>query len=226
MSPNKNAKFFDFINEFQPGRKNHWESVFLQVQQPLILGDVDSVLEFGPNRGLTGAILKYYGIDYLSADIHSEFIEPDFKKSILEFKSKRKFDMVCAFQVLEHNPPEDFPRHLDKLAMLSKKYVYISLPYSGRWFSFSFNLNLPRLNISFSRVFTWNRFLKKTRPLESYRKLVKPFPYHSRHWFEIGDRDFTLKQISAGFKKHQLKINSYFHSNSFPKHCFFLLEKM
>ena len=233
---NKNSKFYqDAINEIQNHRKIHWESIYHQVQQITLLKDVHSILEFGPGRGLTGSILKYYGHDYMSCDLESpdlespynhKFTKPDFYSSILDFKTTNKYDLVCAFEVLEHNPLEEFQSHIVKLAKLSRKYIYLSLPYSGRWISFTLNINLPKLRLNFSKMFKWDRIISPKRDIKNYLKLKKPFPFHDKHWFEFGDKNFKMKDIQKVFLENKLNLIETFHSQSFPMHCFFLLSKI
>lgn len=80
--------------------------------------------------------------------------------------------MVSAFQVLEHNPLFELKDHLIKMKSLSNKYIYISVPYSGRWMSFNFDLNLFPSRFgrgSKSIAFTFPRlFSKKKRPIKQY----------------------------------------------------------
>jgi len=65
----------------------------------------------------------YYGID----DNPTKEIEKGEKISIENFKTKNKWDIVCAFSLLEHtkNPVEV----IKKIKKLSKKYIFISVPY-------------------------------------------------------------------------------------------------
>ena len=42
--------------------------------------------------------------------------------------------MIYHFKVyIEHNPIEKLESHLLKMKKLTNKYMYISLPFSGRW---------------------------------------------------------------------------------------------
>ena len=55
---------------------------------------------------------------------------------------------------------------------LSNKYVYISIPYSGRWFSLNLEMNfMPTKLGRWKKTFllTWPRLIRKTRQIEKYR---------------------------------------------------------
>ena len=213
-----------FTNDVRANRQKHWLSLYHQISIPVCLEDVQTVLEFGPGRGLLGANLKHFSIDYYSADVVDGYYgyKPDYKSSIADFDSNQTFDLVCAFQTLEHNPPETFVPHLKKMAEYSNKYVFISLPYYGRWFSFNLSFNLPKIDKNISKTFAMNRWFPKSRPIDKYRKSDTPY---SHHWFEVGDKDFTKKDITRYAKSLNLAIDRMFHSHSFPYHIFILMRK-
>ncbi len=202
--------------------EKHWLSVFHQLTVPACLEDVHSVLEFGPGRGFLGAVLKYYGVEYCAADVVDHGAKPDFLCDIMSFPEDKTFDLVCAFQTLEHNPPETYVPHLKKMASASNKYVYISLPYYGRWLSLNLSVNLPKINRNFIKTFTLDRLPIK-RPIEKYRESKTPYAHH---WFEVGDKGFKKKDLIKHAEKAGLKITKMKHSHSFPYHIFILMEKV
>lgn len=216
-------EYRNFTNDVRPHRKQEWESLYHQVAVPVALNDVQTVLEFGPGRGLLGAMLKHYGLNYASSDVVDMGAKPDFNYPIMDFPLGNKYDLVCAFQTLEHNPPEHLLPHLKKMTDLSNKYVFVSLPYSGRWASFRFNLGLPGLRKNIERAFTWYRLKPPVRPLEQYR--VSKTPY-SHHWVEIGDTGYKKEDLRTMAKTIGLKVAKEFHSNSYPYHYFVLFEKI
>lgn len=217
-------KYKYFTNDVRPKREKHWLSLFYQLSVPICLEDVSSVLEFGPGRGLMGACLKHYQMDYTSVDVVDGYYgyKPDYISNIKNFETEKKFDLVCAFQTLEHNPPETFIPHLKKMAEASNKYVFVSLPYYGRWFSFNISVNFPKIDRNFSKVFCFDRLFPKKRPIEKYKKSETPYDHH---WFEIGDKGFRKKDLKKLASQAGLKINKSFHSHSFPYHIFILMEK-
>lgn len=213
-----------FTNDVRSNREKHWLSIFHQLSIPVCLDDVKSVLEFGPGRGLFGVALKHFGMTYRSVDVVDGYYgyKPDYNSNIAGFSTEDKFDLVCAFQALEHNPPETFVPHLQKMAEISNKYVYVSLPFYGRWFSFNISLNLPKISRNFSKSFVMNRLFPKKRPVEKYRQSKTPYAHH---WFEVGDSGFTKKDIRRLASEAGLSVNKMFHSSMFPYHIFVLMEK-
>ncbi|UCE06678.1 MAG: class I SAM-dependent methyltransferase, partial [bacterium] len=144
MGGKSSALFKHWTSDFNEKRYFEWQSIWFQAKEIIQRPDIHSVLEFGSGRNLTKAIVEHFGIRHLAVDVSDRFC-PDVVSSIEEFFTDEKFDMVCAFEVLEHNPFEKFEALLLKMKSFSKQYVYISLPFSGRWFTIQFNVNLPKV---------------------------------------------------------------------------------
>lgn len=217
------ASYIDFRSDFDESREVHWLSVYHQLSIPICSPDVKSILEFGPGRGLFGLIARYFGHEYCGVDVDTSRGEVDVESTIKDFQTDKKYDLVCAFQTLEHNPPEDLLVHLKKMAELSSKYVFISLPYSGRWISFCINVNVPKIQRMFKTVFAWDRLLRRPRPVEKFRSDPNPFQYH---WFEVGDKGFSKADLRSVACEAGLKTVKDFHSVTFPYHYFMLFEKV
>ena len=210
----QSAEYINFTNDVRLHREQQWGSIFQQLTIPITTPDVHSVLEFGPGRGFLGAALKHFCLDYKSVDVKDAGANPDYLGDIISFESKKKFDLVCAFQVLEHNPPETFVPHLRQMAKNSKKYVYVSLPFYGRWFSLNLSVNLPKIRRNFVKTLTFGR-LDANRPIEKYRQSKTPYKHH---WFEIGDKGFKKRDLYNHARDAGLKITKIQHSNLFVKH--------
>ena len=215
------SDYIRLTNDVRKHRKAHWESVYLQAQ-PAVCLDIHSVFEIGPGRGLLKAILKHYSISYTSVDIANRGANPDFIGDFSKLKFKEKYDMICSFETLEHNPPEKLLPMLEKMSQMSNRYVYISLPFNGRWISgnIAFNFFGFRKFLSFALI--WRRIFYKRRPLDDYRKHKNPYKHH---WFEVGEPHFTKAKMRSIFDKANLTLIESRHSNSHPEHLFFLLEK-
>jgi hypothetical protein len=148
--------------------------------------------------------------------------KPDFNYPIENFPLGQKYDLVCAFQTLEHNPVEKLGPHLKKMADLSNKYVFVSLPYSGRWISIKLNVGLPGFRRNLSLTLPWYRLTPPKRPIDQYR--VSKTPY-SHHWFEIGDEGMKKDDLKKLAIANGLKVSKEFHVGAFPYHYFVLFEK-
>jgi hypothetical protein len=191
-------------------------------KEPICLPDVSSVLEFGPGRGSTKTLIEHFGIEHLGVGIDPRY-PCDIKQTIKDFTSERTFDMVCSFQTLEHNPLETLPEYLAKFRDLSNRYVYISVPYSARWISLLFNINLKK-KINFKKIFLWT--FRKTKPRDpdvaAYAKQADPY---APHWWEVGDKRFSKRDMLRVIQECGLAVVKHFHNPIFPYHLFYLLEK-
>lgn len=90
----------------------------------------ESVLEIGPGDGLYGQYLKRNGIRYASAD-HADDIQSDYKVNLgtepLPIKDNT-FDLISAFQVLEHIPFTSVSGAVAELHRVTKRYVFLDIP--------------------------------------------------------------------------------------------------
>ncbi|MBF0138533.1 MAG: class I SAM-dependent methyltransferase [Magnetococcus sp. DMHC-1] len=220
----KNSEWFkDYSNDFRSHRKRQFFSIFYQAGEIITNPEVKSVLEFGSGRNVTKALVEHFGIRHVSVDQNPNFIS-DFNGDLGLFTSTETYDMVCAFQMLEHNPLEKIGGILEKFRDLSQKYVFISVPFSGRSGSFSIQTNIALLSFSLIRCFTWDRLRKIVRPTEKYQKLP-PEKKYGPHWWEVGDKNFTLGDMNALLDRSGLKTVKRFHNEFYPYHLFYLLEK-
>ena len=223
---NKESEWFKYYSaDFHTNRKNQFLSIFYQVSQSITDLDIKSVLEFGTGRNVSKALIEHFNINHHSVDFDNKRFIPDEVSTILEYKTNRGYDIVCAFQVLEHNPIETIKNHLIKMNSLSKKYVFISVPYSGRWISINMEMNFMPSRFGRLRktiLFTWPRIFKKTRPIEQYKKRKDKY---NPHWWEVGDKNVSKKAFQNIINEAGLKINKTFHNEYFPYHIFYLLEK-
>lgn len=179
------AEYLYFANDFQPGRERHWLSIWLQAAPTIMRPDVKSVLEFGGGRDITRSLARHFGIEYTSVDISDRFF-PDVKSSIVDYPFDGKtYDLVCSFQCLEHNPWDEAVELLDHMTKFSHKYLYLSVPYSGGWFSFSFSLRLPK--ISWQRSFYSVFDNCGGGPIDVAALEARPAERkHAGHWWEVG----------------------------------------
>ncbi|MFZ0547490.1 MAG: hypothetical protein WAM60_18735, partial [Candidatus Promineifilaceae bacterium] len=93
-----------FLNE----RKLY--SYFLQCKTIADLPDVEKILEIGPGGCIAQTLLKHIGYEYATMDTQP-LIEPDILSNFLDFETagyEDTFDLVAAFQMLEHIPYEQF----------------------------------------------------------------------------------------------------------------------
>jgi SAM-dependent methyltransferase len=92
------------------------------------------ILEIGPGNNDLSNYLKYRDYKLTTCDINSEY-GPDVVGDILELPFKDKqFEIITAFQVIEHINWKDIERALKEMKRVSKEWVIISVPYSAFFF--------------------------------------------------------------------------------------------
>lgn len=194
---------YEFLKYVHNRRFN---SYFYQLKSIIELSP-DSILEIWIWNWIIKKLLQW-DYNYKSLDIDKK-LKPDYIWSLPNtWLKNKKFDIVCAFQVLEHLKYSEFNKCLKELHRLSKKYVIISLPCS--WIDLKFEIQLP--------------FCKKIRFHHVFPKFYKKPIFDWEHYWWIGKKGYWLKRIKNDIKKI-FYIKKYFipYENTF--HCFFVLEK-
>ncbi len=183
------------------------------------------MLEFGSGRNLTKFITGFLGLSHTAVDVSDRF-RPDHVSSILDFPFRdRKYDLVCSFQCLEHNPLEQLDDLIAHMVQFTSRYLYVSLPYAGSWFSFSFNIRIPKFHFSVRKYVVSDLVGGRridVRPLRSR----PPERFHSPHWWEVGRPGTRKRTVIAKFESHGLKLVDQYHNVFYPNHVFFLFERI
>jgi len=188
-----------------------WSSYWYQID--LILAYCPkSILEIGVGDKVVGSYLKanFPDVVYKSFD-NDEKLHPDILGSIENYAFPAgQYDLVCAFEVLEHLPFEKFPAILTKLKRASREYVIISLPRWGR--HFSLEIRLPFFG-EIKCQYKFNFF-----PIEH--------KFDGQHFWEIGKKGYSLKKVKENIALSGLKIVKDFMAFESPYHHFFILKKV
>ena len=168
------------------------------------------ILEIGKGSGLFSRELKNNNFDLVILDFDSN-LNPDIVGDIRELPfPKESFDCICAFQVLEHLPFEDFSISIKELKRVSKKYIFISLPNAGRYFKY--DLVIPKIGR-----------LRKMISLSKFKKDIHVFD--GEHYWEINKVNYDesiIKEILI-CKDWELLLEERLFEN--PYHQFYLLGK-
>lgn len=211
------------INKGKFATRQYGDSYLLQMQTIRGLKGVKSVFEVGPGeafaaKNLSGIGYTYHTFDFESA--HNPTYVGDFSKLDVSTIPQR-YDVTCAFQVLEHFPYEQFTTHMKRLRDLSQKYVFISIPYSCRGIGIKVNFQngqSKRKNRNLDLYWGTGLPNRKYRP-----EYMEEFPW-GVHFWEIGRKGFKKKKVLADVESCGLKVMYTFHSPN-PYH-FFILAKV
>ncbi len=166
-----------------------------------------TVLEVGVGESVVANYLKAMTkVAYTSADF-AEDLSPDVVADVraLPF-ADNSYDTVCAFEVLEHLPFEDFEKAVSELVRVSKKNILISLPHFG-----------PPIRLRFKFPFL---------PEVSFAWKI-PYPkehqWNGQHYWEIGKKGYPPPRIRAVLKKHGTLVKEFIPFEN-QYHHFFVLE--
>ena len=218
---------FQLIGDFSEAHYLRSSSIFMQAQVILNLQEVNTVLEIGSLRGVLTSILRHFKLKVDTCDIESiPFLSlPTFLEDFENLKiNENSYDLVCAFQVLEHNNIVKTPLLLRKMANVSKKYVYISLPFEGIYF-------FPKIISNFRGTGMISRFLQKylsfiiEKPLFLTKNFASSDGPSFHHQYELGGKDFRLNKLSKVFDEAGLKVLWAKPNILFPYHYHILAEK-
>lgn len=213
-----------YANDFLDHRLVAWTSIFFQCRPIAQRGDVESVLEFGGGRDVTRALSRHLGLTHVSVDLQERFY-PDHRATILDHPfDGRQYDMVCSFQCLEHNPPEELETLIGHMRQFTRKYLYLSVPYGGAWVTLFVSLRLPR--------FSWTAWKCLTADFLGGRRIdTAPFralPDHRRHaphWWEAGRPGLRRRRLVERIEAQGLRLIDSRHNPFFPHHLFLLFER-
>lgn len=167
-----------------------------------------TVLEVGVGDAVIGNYIRdNTDIVYTSIDVAAD-VNPTVIGSVLEMPFEDKtFDVVCAFEVLEHIPFESFEKAISEMARTARTHVMVSVPHFG-----------PPL-----------KFLLKIPFVRELRCALK-IPYHpthvwnGQHYWEIGKKGYSAKAIREIMSKYGTLVSEYVPFEN-QYHHFFILKK-
>lgn len=181
-----------------------WCSYYYQITEILKLKQ-HNILEIGIGSNILKGVLENE-LDYFSCDI-DEDINPDYIQDISKLNIDRKFDIVCAFQVLEHLPFSLFEKSLKRMGDISNKYVIISIPRYG--IRFRTTIKIPTIGPkSFSVKIPY----------------LKEFKFGGEHYWEIDGNGVTEDLIKKAIEKNFTIIRDYIIPEN-AYHKIYVLEK-
>ncbi|MCX5744662.1 MAG: methyltransferase domain-containing protein [Proteobacteria bacterium] len=174
--------------------RERWMSYWHQIRAVLAVRP-KTVLEIGPGSGVFRRYLEHAGVTVKTLDIDAsrgvDYVA-DITRLDETLPPGLTFDAVCAFQVLEHLPFDQFETCLAGIARRAKPHVFISLPYRGlriRW------------------AFWWGDHL-----LTLGHKFMIPFYRHKpipEHYWELG-YPYSARKVTKVIAKHLTVVERAF----------------
>jgi SAM-dependent methyltransferase len=188
--------------------KERWASFWHQIDEIIKLNP-RNVLEVGPGPGLFKAIAKIVGIDVETLDLDPD-LSPDHIGSATDMPfSDGTYDVVCAFQMLEHLPYDVSLKAFRDMIRVSVNHVVISLPDARPLWHYK--LYVPKIG---------QRDFAISRP-----QLRLPLhKFNGEHYWEINKRDYPLARIVADYTNFARLVKTYRVPEN-PYHRFFVFEK-
>lgn len=173
---------------------------------------VKTVLEIGSGNGLVANYLKSIGLEVKTCDFDAR-VKPDIVADVRSLPLPRdSFDVIAAYEILEHIPYEDFKKVLIDLKKIAKKYVVISVPHRVSYFELI--IKFPFIRTLLKRDFLDFTATKGVKFNASKTK---------QHCWEMDERAYKLKEVRKEIEKH-FEIIKEFSPILDKYHYFFILE--
>ena len=190
--------------------KQRWASVWHQLDEVLAF-EPNTVLELGPGPGVFQAVASQFGprvetLD-LDPDLNPDHVAP---ADAMPFEDDA-FDVVCAFQMLEHVPYEKSLAIFAEMARVARKGVVISLPDASRRWPYS--LYIPKIGVLYILI---------PRP----RIRAPEHRFDGEHYWEINKAGYPLARVRRDLAQAgQLRVSKMFRVSEHSYHRFFVFSK-
>ncbi|MFC1791489.1 methyltransferase domain-containing protein [Gemmatimonadota bacterium] len=191
------------------GTKSRYASYWHQIDEILRL-DPETTLEVGVGSSLVSGYLKGLGLRIVTCDIDPD-LAPDVVGSVdqLPFRDA-SFDVVAAFQLLEHLPFERLREILGEFFRVSRGYLVLSLPDRRRFARLLVNIYPgAQIDLSFS-----------------YPRLFPPrHRFDGEHFWEIGKRGYPISVLKDTYDECGWELIRDYRVPEKPFHHFFILRR-
>jgi len=173
--------------------KGRWISVWYQLEE-VMRCQPQNVLEIGPGPGVLKKLAQMFGLRIETLDLDPA-LEPDHLGSAtsLPFEPK-SYDVVCAFQMLEHLPYTMALTAFAEMTRVARKAVVVSLPDVQRVWRYS--AHIPRIG---------HREFLLPRPASS----PEVHEFDGEHYWEINKKEHPLDKVIADFAARCRMVETY-----------------
>ena len=188
--------------------KDRWCSVWHQLDEVIQL-QPKNVLEIGPGSGVFKQMGTLFAVPVETLDLDPE-LNPDHVGSAtaLPFRDNA-YDVVCAFQMLEHLPYETSLQAFKEMARVSQRHVVISLPDAKTLWRYRFQL--PKLGVH-------DFFIPRPRLSAPIHK------FDGEHYWEINKKGYELTKVLKDLSQICELVKTYRVVEN-PYHRFFIFKK-
>jgi hypothetical protein len=207
--------------------KARFTSLQYQLKALIELGDEPkSVLEIGPGRGYFRVMGELLGYDVSTLDLDPEN-QPDYDCDIAELDMAGGFNVVCAFEVLEHMPYESSLKMFTEMLRLSSKWVVVSVPIKRN--TWSLRVQIPERFIRRRFGTTWLRggkyfSIRTELPKRSDLSLPEEGNWKPHHW-ELGRSSYPTGRLVRDLSNLGATLVQQFTNPSHDYHEYFVFEK-
>jgi predicted SAM-dependent methyltransferase len=196
---------YDFLRYVSKAR---WNSVWHQIDEVLKLKP-DRVLEIGPGPGIFRKMMQLSDVRVETLDLDPE-LGPDHIGSATAIPlADSSFDVVCAFQMLEHLPYDRSLEAFSEMARVSARHIVISLPDAKPVWRYS--LYVPKIG-----PLNW----LLPRPFSE----PKPHTFDGEHYWELNKLGSSVERVLNDFEKIARLTKTYRVFEN-PYHRFFIFQK-
>lgn len=190
--------------------KKRWSSMWHQLDEVTQLAP-NRILEIGPGPGLFKAMVRAVGIEIDTLDLDEE-LNPTYLASATAIPLQdRSYDVVCAFQMLEHLPFKESLLAFSEMCRVSKNHVLISLPDAKTLYPIS--LEIPRIGVN---------YLHLPKPRLGLRK----HEFDGQHYWEVNTKNYSEEEVvSKLVSVGQVRLIKNYRVDENPYHRFLLFKK-
>ena len=196
---------YEFARYMNKGR---WASVWHQLDEVIRL-EPANVLEIGPGPGVFKQVAGLFGLTVETLDLDPD-LKPDHVGSATAMPfADASYDVVCAFQMLEHLPYKTALQAFAEMVRVSRRHVVISLPDARPVWQYRYHV--PKFG---------TRSLLFPRPILKQPEHV----FDGEHHWEINKKGYDLAWVIKDFGRlcHLTRTYRVFENHY---HRFFVFQQ-